>query len=172
MINKKVALVGLDIRIPRLAEYLSIKSIPGITDFLSESAYTEEDIRQTYSGNSNLDVFVAGSTPPNPSELLNNPRLPQLIEYLKSKYDYVIIDSAPIGMTSDTLQLAQFSDAILYVCRQKVTHQDYIHSLNHLVEEGHLKNVSLILNGVPENQTYGYGYGYGYGNANQSKKKK
>ena len=172
MINKKVALVGLDIRIPRLAEYLSIKAIPGITDFLSESAYTEEDIRQTYSGNSNLDVFVAGSTPPNPSELLNNPRLPQLIEYLKSKYDYVIIDSAPIGMTSDTLQLAQFSDAILYVCRQKVTHQDYIHSLNHLVEEGHLKNVSLILNGVPENQTYGYGYGYGYGNANQSKKKK
>ena len=169
MIGKKVALVGLDIRIPRLAEYMSIKSTPGITDYLSESVYTEDDIKQTYSNYNNLDVFVAGSIPPNPSELLNNPRLSQLFEYLKNKYDYIIIDSAPIGLTSDTLQLSQYSDVNLYVCRQKVTTKDEIIHLNHLVENKHLNNVSLILNGTSGGNTYGYGYGYGYGQSNTKK---
>ncbi len=158
MINKKVALVGLDIRIPRLAEYLSIKSNPGITDFLTEVTYTENEIKQTYSENNNLDIFVAGSVPPNPSELLTNPRLTQLLNYLKENYDYVIIDSAPIALTSDTIQLSQHSDAILYVCRQKVTQQQHIHNLNTLVEDKHLQNVSLILNGTSETESYGYGY--------------
>lgn len=171
MIDKKVALIGLDIRIPRLAEYMSIKNTPGITDFLSESAYTEEDIKQKYSNNKNLDVFVAGSIPPNPSELLTNPRLIQLFEYLKNNYDYVIIDSAPIGLTSDTLHLSQYSDVNLYVCRQKVTTRDEIQHLNNLVENNHLNNVSLILNGTSGGNTYGYGYGYGYGHSHANNKK-
>ena len=159
MIDKKVALVGLDIRIPRLAEYMSINNTPGITDYLSESAYTEEDIKQIYSTNKNLNIFVAGSIPPNPSELLSNPRLIQFIDYLKNNYDYIIIDSAPIGLTADTLHLSQYSDVNLYVCRQKVTTKDEIVHLNHLVENKHLNNVSLILNGTNTNNTYGYGYG-------------
>ena len=160
MINKKVTLIGLDIRLPKLAEYLSLKTTPGITDFLSETAYTENDIKQTYPENNNLDIFVAGSIPPNPSELLTNPRLTQLFEYLKENYDYVLVDSAPVGLTSDTIQLSQYSDAILYVCREKVTQQQYIHNLNTLIEEKHLQNVSLILNGTSDTESYGYGYGY------------
>jgi capsular exopolysaccharide synthesis family protein len=167
MIDKKVALVGLDIRIPRLAEYMSINNTPGVTDFLSESAYTEDDIKQNYSNN--LDVFVAGSIPPNPSELLTNPRLVNLFEYLRNNYDYVIIDSAPIGLTSDTLHLSQYSDANLYVCRQKVTTKEEIQHLNHLVENDHISNISLILNGTSGGNTYGYGYGYGYGQFNTKK---
>lgn len=163
MINKKVALVGLDIRLPKLAEYLNLKATPGITDFLSEPSYTEDDIRQVYSDNANLNVYVAGSLPPNPSELLTNQRLNSFFDYLKNNYDYIIIDSAPIGLTSDSLQLTQFSDAIFYVCRQKVTQRAYIHSLNALVEEGHLNNVSIILNGATHQGVYGYGYSYGYG---------
>ena len=169
MIDKKVALVGLDIRIPRLAEYMSIKVVPGITDYLSESVYTEEDIKQKYTDNNNLDVFVAGSIPPNPSELLTNPRLIKLLEYLRKNYDYVVIDSAPIGLTSDTLHLSQYSDANLYVCRQKVTTKEEIQHLNYLVENNHLNNVSLILNGTSGGNTYGYGYGYGYGQSNTKK---
>ncbi len=159
MIDKKVALLGLDIRIPRLAEYLSLKTTPGITDYLSEPAYTPEDIKQVYPQNKNLNVFVAGSIPPNPSELLSNPRLNALFEYLREQYDYIIVDSAPVGLTSDTIQLAQFSDAIVYICRQKVTQQHYIHNLNSLIAEDHLRNVSLVLNGTSGGESYGYGYG-------------
>ena len=71
-----------------------------------------------------------------------------------------LIAYAPVGLTSDTIQLSQYSDAILYVCREKVTQQQYIHNLNTLIEEKHLQNVSLILNGTSDTESYGYGYGY------------
>ncbi len=156
MINKKVILVGLDIRRPTLAKYLNIHEQPGVTNYLSESSYTINEIIQP-SKYDNLDVCVAGPIPPNPSELLNNPRLEELIMELRTRYDYVILDSAPVGMIGDTFIFDSMADATIYVCRYKVTPKEHIKELDELVNENRLHNVSLVLNDIPEQHTYGYG---------------
>ena len=159
MLDKRVALVGLDIRKPMLAKYLEIKSAPGVTNFLSDKMLQLSDIAITSPQNSNLDVYVGGTIPPNPAEMLNDSRLDDLFTALRADYDYVIIDSSPVGLVSDTFIVNHVVDAVLYVTRQGVTPREHIQNLSAYVQEGKLKNVSLILNGVPETDLYGYGYG-------------
>lgn len=156
--DKRVILVGLDIRLPKLKEYLNIQSSNGITNFLSGAIESVDDIIINYG---NIDIILAGPIPPNPSELLLSNRLDILIDKLKNTYDYVIIDSAPIGLVSDTFTLAKYSDAILYVTRANVTKRNTIKRLNSIINSGQLKNVALILNDVKRKQASGYGYGYG-----------
>lgn len=162
LIDKKVALVGLDIRRPTLHQYLNIHSHPGVTNYLSDKDTKPEEIYQKYNANPNLDIYVAGPIPPNPSELLNTDRLPALVEYLRANYDYVLLDTAPVAMVSDTFLITPLADAVLYVCRQNVTTNDQIRYLNELTETERLNNVYLILNDTSESGVYGYGYGYGY----------
>ena len=159
MLNKRVALVGLDIRKPMLAKYLDVQSAPGVTNFLSDKSLQVSDIVVKASQNSNLDVYVGGTIPPNPAELLNDSRLDDLFEVLRNQYDYVIIDSAPIGLVSDTFIVNHVVDAVLYVTRQGITPREHIQNLATYVADEKLKNVSLVLNGVPETDLYGYGYG-------------
>lgn len=167
MLNKKVVVLGLDIRKPMLSQYLDVKPTPGITNYIVEPSYEISDIVQKYRGNENLDVIVAGTIAPNPSELLDSPRLKELITSLKEKYDYLILDTAPIAMgVADTLQLADYADTTLYVCRSKVAHRDQIDNLNELVKNKRLNNVYLVYNGASISGTYGYGYGYGFKNDN------
>ena len=159
MLNKRVALVGLDIRKPMLAKYLNVKNAPGVTNFLSDKSLQVSDIVVTSPQNANLDVYVGGTIPPNPAELLNDNRLDELFEVLRAEYDYVIIDSAPIGLVSDTFIINHVVDAVLYVTRQGITPREHVQNLAGYVSEEKLKNVSLVLNGVPETDLYGYGYG-------------
>lgn len=159
MLNKRVALVGLDIRKPMLAKYLNVKNAPGVTNFLSDKSMKVSDIVVTSPQNANLDVYVGGTIPPNPAELLNDSRLDELFEVLRAEYDYVIIDSAPIGLVSDTFIINHVVDAVLYVTRQGITPREHVQNLAGYVSEEKLKNVSLVLNGVPETDLYGYGYG-------------
>lgn len=158
LMDKKVVLVGLDIRLPMLAQNLGLPSTPGVTTYLSGAI---SDVDKLIQHHRNCDIIVAGPVPPNPSELLLSGRIDQLINELKQRYDYVIIDSAPIGLVSDTFSLAKFSDIVLYVTRANYTKKSFIKYLNTVVERGQLKNVAVVVNDTNPKLSHGYGYGYG-----------
>lgn len=161
LLNKKVALVGLDIRKPMLAQYLNLPSEGCVTSYLSDEAYSLNEliIRSEFS---NLDILPAGIIPPNPNELLQSERLEQLFAELRQQYDYVIVDSAPVALVSDTFQLSRIADMTVYVCRARYTTFDLIDFLNQVHDQKRLPNIVTVLNGVNA-KNIGYGYGYGYG---------
>lgn len=159
LLGKKVVLIGADIRAPKLAEYLNISSSPGLTNYLSGQSDSIDEVLQSTGGSA--DVIVAGPIPPNPSELLLGGRLETLIAQLGSRYDYIIIDSAPIALVSDTFSVSKFADATIYVARTKVTTRTLIKYLNTVVDRKQLSNVSIVLNDTDPKLSYGYGYGYG-----------
>lgn len=161
LMKKKVVLVGLDIRNPMLSDYMHIPKEKGITLYLSDDSYQEKDIIVPSKFHSHLDVIPAGPIPPNPSELLMSPRLENLIESLKKEYDYIIIDSAPIGVVSDTYILCKLVDNSVFVARQDYTPHDSINLINDIYEEKRLKEMGVVLNGTSATSNYGYGYGYG-----------
>ncbi len=159
LLKKRVVIIGLDIRNPRLSEYINIHSRLGVTNYLSSEDITVDQIITPSKINPLLDVIVAGPVPPNPAELLLSNRLDSLIDTLRSQYDYVIIDSAPVAMVSDTFSLMRVSDAVIYVCRANYTQREYLRYCNNLVAEDRLRNVSLVINATKTKQGYGYGYG-------------
>lgn len=161
LLGKKVALVGMDIRSPKLHEYLGINPRPGVTTYLSKSDVVLPDIVQHLNDVENLDVIVGGPIPPNPSELLLTTRVKELIDALREEYDFVIIDSAPMAMVSDTFSLARYANAVVYVSRANYTKRHFIKYLNEVVANGQLHNVAAVLNDT--NPRYSMGYGYGYG---------
>lgn len=174
--GKKVLIIGLDIRKPRLATLFNLAdSKKGISNFFTrpadDYAYLETLIQKTDISH-NLDIIPAGPIPPNPAELLEKENLLTAIEYLKKKYDYVLLDTAPIGLVSDTLTIGKVADATLFVVRANYTLKDDVELVNTLVADNRLPNVNIILNaakvetGSYGNKRYGsYGYGrrYGYG---------
>ena len=161
LLGKKVALVGLDIRKPMLAQYLNLPSQGLLTSYLSDSDYTLEDVTIP-SGIPGLDILPAGIVPPNPNELLMGERLDQLFAELRQRYDYIVVDSAPVALISDTFQLNRVADMTVYVCRARYTTFDLIDFLNNVHEQKRLPNIVTVLNGVNASKA-GYGYGYGYG---------
>ena len=161
LLGKKVALVGLDIRKPMLAQYLNLPSQGLLTSYLSDSDYTLEDVTIP-SGTPGLDILPAGIVTPNPNELLMGERLDQLFAELRQRYDYIVVDSAPVALISDTFQLNRVADMTVYVCRARYTTFDLIDFLNNVHEQKRLPNIVTVLNGVNASKA-GYGYGYGYG---------
>ena len=166
LLGKKVVLCGLDIRKPALGRLFSLKDrTTGVTQLLVKDAVTEQDLRTTIcpSGvNENLDLLLAGPTPPNPTELLARENLHQVIEILKKQYDYVILDTAPVGLVTDTLQIGRYANVSCYVTRADYTPKANIGLLNSLVAEKKINNCCVILNGVDmSKKKYGYYYGYG-----------
>jgi capsular exopolysaccharide synthesis family protein len=166
LLGKKVVLCGLDIRKPALGRLFGVKDrTAGITQLLVKDKVTVEDLRTTIcpSGvNENLDLLLAGPTPPNPTELLARENLHQTIELLKQQYDYIILDTAPVGLVTDTLQIGRYASVNCYVTRADYTPKANIGLLNSLVEEKKLSNCCVILNGVDmSKKKYGYYYGYG-----------
>lgn len=162
LLGKRVALVGMDIRKPRIASMLNgISEGPGVTAYLSQPSVTLDQITQHVSAVKGLDVFVAGAIPPNPSELLLNKRVGQLFEELRAKYDLIIVDSAPVAMVSDTFSLSEWTDMTLCVTRASVTKRSQVKYLNRLVREDRLKNVAVLINDTKPSNDGGYGYGYG-----------
>lgn len=166
LLGKKVVLCGLDIRKPALGRLFGLKDrTTGVTQLLAKDSVTESDLRTAIcpSGvNTNLDLLLAGPTPPNPTELLARQNMQDIIEMLKKQYDYVILDTAPVGLVSDTLQIARYSSVNCYVCRADYTPKANIGIVNGLIAEEKLTNCCLILNGVDmSKKKYGYYYGYG-----------
>lgn len=166
LLGKKVVLVGLDIRKPRLAELFEIHDHKhGITPLLTLAQPTVADVKAQIvpSGvNNNLDILMAGPVPPNPAELVERQQLDEVINILKSEYDYVLIDTAPVGLVTDTLQIGRVADATIVVVRADYTPKDNILMLNDLSKEGKLKNMAIVINGIDmSKKKYGYYYGYG-----------
>ena len=166
LLGKKVVLVGLDIRKPRLAELFEIDDHHhGITNLLIKDNITWDDVNKQIvnSGvNSNLDLLMAGPVPPNPGELITRKSLEETIDTLKEHYDYIVIDTAPIGLVTDTLALGRIANATVYVCRADYTQKSSFGLINGLAYEKKMPNMSIVLNGVDlSKKKYGYYYGYG-----------
>lgn len=166
LLGKKVVLVGLDIRKPRLAELFEIDNHHnGITRLLVKDNPTAEDIEKEILPseiNDNLDLLMAGPIPPNPGEIVTRPSLKIVIDELKKKYDYVLIDTAPVGLVTDTLQIGKISDATVFMCRADYTPKSAFGLINQLSKEKKLPNISIVINGIDmSKKKYGYYYGVG-----------
>ncbi len=166
LLGKKVILVGLDIRKPRLAELFDINNHHnGITVLLTHDDPQWDLVKKQIlpSGiNDNLDLLMAGPIPPNPAELVSRPSLDKVIKILRENYDYVLIDSAPVGLVTDTLQIGKSANITVYMCRADFTPKISFSMINSLAEEKKLPNMCIAINGIDLSmKKYGYYYGYG-----------
>ena len=166
LLGKKVILCGLDIRRPALGRLFEIsEQSKGITPLLTldEVSHTALNAHILNSGvNANLDLLLAGPVPPNPTELLARDNFHQIVDMLRAQYDYVIFDTAPVGIVTDTLQIGQHADITVFVCRADYTHKSAVGLLNTLAKEQKLPNPCVILNGIDmSRRKNGYYYGYG-----------
>jgi len=170
--RNKVLVIGADVRNPQLQRYNpSMKSARGLTEFLSGDENSVNEIIHPSGYNDNCDFIYSGSIPPNPTDLLENGRLDELLVLVKNlnKYKYIVLDTAPLLLVTDSFLIADKSDAIVYVTRSEVTEKDYFEFLNHSIKDKKLNNVGIVLNGLNEsNLGYGNKYGYGY-NAEEKK---
>jgi tyrosine-protein kinase Etk/Wzc len=161
--KKKVLLIGMDVRNPKLNEYLELPNNSGLTDYLSSNKAPISDYIFKSNNFDNLYVLPAGIIPPNPTELLMSKKVGELFAQFKKEYDYIIVDMAPVSLVSDTLMLAQYADATVYVVRANYLDKRMLHIPKILYKEGKLNNMAVLLNDTKLNKSYGYGYGYGYG---------
>ena len=180
--NKKVLLIGADIRNPKIYQFYSGKNVDrlgkptrdktnnGLTEFLVDSSINVSDIINSLLANEQvIDVIYSGKIPPNPSELLMSERMKELLTSVPKEYDYVIVDTAPLMVVSDTLLISEFADQMLYVVRAGVTELKVLDFPLKLHSEGKLKGLAFVVNGVKESNL-GYGGKYGYGYEEKSKK--
>ena len=163
LVDKRVLLIGLDVRKPALARYLNIDSKSGVTNYLANLETDLGKLIRNSRFNDNLDVLPAGPIPPNPAELLLSERLDMLVKDLRDRYDYIIIDTAPVGLVSDSLIVGRVADRTIYVTRANVTYKRHLNWVNDLAKTKKLPALALVLNGMQMGKRgYGYGYGYGY----------
>lgn len=158
--DKRVLLIGLDLRKPTLHDRLSVPNKFGASNCLIGQGHYEDFIQST-GVHPKFDVLTSGPIPPNPSELLSNGKLPQLLAELRHTYDYILIDSPPYGLVTDSALIAEYVDATLYIVRYNYTILDHLKRIGDLQRGRRFSNLSVIFNGV--NYGAGYGYGYGYG---------
>lgn len=159
LLDKRVLLIGMDIRKPRLAEYLDIKPRFGLTQYLASTDISLDSLIVNDPAVQSLDIITAGPVPPNPAELLTSRRLDGLLAELRGRYDYIVIDSAPVGMVSDTFTLDRLADATIYVVRADYTTRSDLRFIDEIHEQGRLKKLCLVVNGTATRRGYGYGYG-------------
>ncbi|MCC3158523.1 polysaccharide biosynthesis tyrosine autokinase [Hymenobacter sp. 15J16-1T3B] len=164
--GRRVALVETDLRRPTIAGYFDLdRDAPGLAAYLANLEPLGRCLRA--SGIANLDVLICGSVPPNPTELLESPRMASLLEQLRAEYDYVLLDTPPVGYVSEYFVLLRYLDANIYVVRQNYTDRSLITQINELYAEGKIKHVYMIINDMHFNKTYEYrykknAYAYGY----------
>ena len=190
LLGKKIVIVGLDIRKPGLNKAFQLsRKEQGISQFLANPEHTDlMSLVQVSNINPNLSILPGGPIPPNPTELVARESLPQAIDILKKHFDYIILDTAPIGMVTDTQLISRVANASIYVCRADYTHKADYTLINELGEQKKLPNLCTIINGLDmKKKKYGYyygygkygkyygygkkyGYGYGYGAENVNKK--
>jgi tyrosine-protein kinase Etk/Wzc len=160
--EKKTVLIGLDLRKPKIFDDFQINNEIGVVNYLIGDASLDGIIQKTMIDT--LDVITAGPIPPNPSELLMSDRMSGMIEQLKDRYDYIVLDSPPLGLVADSLELLKYADATIYMIRQNYTKKGMLNMINEKYKTGEVKHISFVLNFFESKAKYGYGYGYGYGN--------
>jgi capsular exopolysaccharide synthesis family protein len=181
-LNKKVVLVGADLRNPQLHKQLNLTraNYKGVANYLHDTVINIDDIKVSdVTNNLKFDIIFSGTIPPNPSELLSNGRFELLLNELKKQYDYVIVDTAPTLLVTDTTLITHLADAILYVSRANFTDRKLFGYISELKKLNNIKNIGIILNNVGDNKGYGYGYsyrysynyGYGYGYSSDENKR-
>ncbi|CAG9888476.1 polysaccharide biosynthesis tyrosine autokinase [Bacteroides ovatus] len=163
LLGKKVVIVGLDIRKPGLNKVFNIpRKEVGITQYLANPEKNLMDLVQLSDVSKNLYILPGGTVPPNPTELLARDGLDKAIETLKKNFDYVILDTAPVGMVTDTLLIGRVADLSVYVCRADYTHKNEYTLINELAEKDKLPSLCTVINGLDlKKRKYGYYYGYG-----------
>jgi capsular exopolysaccharide synthesis family protein len=170
--DKKTLLIGFDLRHPKIAEYLNLNEKKGITNFLiDKSSRIEDFIIKKNDDNLLFDVLLSGPIPPNPSELLMHKKIEAIFNYARENYDYIVVDTAPVGLVADTLLLSEFADCSVYVVKANYLDKRMLQIANDLNKSKRLKNIAFLLNGRDiESISYGYGYGYGYAYYNETPK--
>ena len=158
MAEYKSIILNLDLRKPTLHEYFNLKNEKGMSTYLKGEDTIQDIIFATKY--TNLHVVTSGPVPHNPSELILSHRLTELLEILKTRYDYILIDSAPVGLVSDSIHLMKLADQNIMVFRESFAEESFIASLHSLINKNNLQNVGLVLNQSKRKNTYGYGYGY------------
>jgi capsular exopolysaccharide synthesis family protein len=166
--EKKVLLIETDIRIPKVNEYLNIKADRGLTDYISDKNLKVEDIIVKVEGNPFLDVIPSGTIPPNPAELLMSDRVNTLFEFGQKNYDYIVVDTAAVGLVTDTMLISHHADMFVYVVSANKIDKRQLHVAQTMYSEKRLPNMAILLNGTEHKK----GYGYGYGNDPKNAKKK
>ena len=163
LLGKKVVIVGLDIRKPGLNKVFNLpRKEVGITQYLANPEKNLMDLVQLSDVSKNLYILPSGTVPPNPTELLARDGLDKAIETLKKNFDYVILDTAPVGMVTDTLLIGRVADLSVYVCRADYTHKNEYTLINELAEKDKLPSLCTVINGLDlKKRKYGYYYGYG-----------
>lgn len=163
--GKKVVLVGADLRNPQLHNSLDLKKVlvRGVTNYLHDTALTVDDIiTKNIEEDSNLDVIISGIIPQNPAELLSNGRFEMLLKELKTQYEYIIVDTAPTVLVTDTSLILELADIILYVTRADFTEKKLLKFISNFKKLNTIKTMGIILNNIELNNRYGYKYNYGY----------
>ena len=161
--GKKVALLGLDLRAPKILQYINEKKAIGITSFIVDSNISLNDISIKIPEIENLTIIPSGPIPPNPAELLMSDRLSYLFDEVKEQFDYIVVDTAPVGLVADSLLLNKYADMFIYVARANFLDKRLLNIAQNLYDESKLKNMSLLLNCSDYKRNYGYAYSYGYG---------
>ena len=173
--KKKVLLIEMDIRVPKILKYLGItdKHEKGLSDYIIDTSLTPSQVIINHPQNHFFDILPSGTIPPNPSELLMSKRVAEIIAYAEKKYDYIVVDTSAVGLVSDTLLISEFADMFIYVVSaDNVDRRQLLNVAKPLYDKNRLPNLMLLLNGVKKGKKgYGYGYGYGYGSSPTKKKK-
>jgi tyrosine-protein kinase Etk/Wzc len=164
--GKKTVVLEFDIRKPKVLMHLNMPKRPGLTNYLLGKTAIE-DLPMKVEGMENLYVLPCGPVPPNPAELLLDPKINELFSWLRENFDTVVMDTAPVGMVSDAMTLSKFADATLYIVRQGHTFKKQIGMIDEFYTQGKLPRIAIILNDMKIRTGYGYygygRYGYGYG---------
>ncbi|RED47081.1 capsular exopolysaccharide synthesis family protein [Winogradskyella eximia] len=163
-INKKVLLIGADLRNPQIHTHIhQEKHKPGLSNYLHDINYDWKDsLIRGFDKHPNHHIILSGSIPPNPAQLLTNGRFKKLIEEAKDEYDYIVVDTAPTILVTDTMLISQLADATIYLARANYTEKNLLRFSKDLSESGKLKNMAYVVNSVGASKSYGYGYNYGY----------
>ena len=159
--DKRVLLVGMDLRAPKVLQYFGLENRDGVTNYISNLAIRLQDIIIKAPTIDNLDLLPSGAIPPNPAELLMDERVKEMFDLLRKQYDYIIVDTAPVGLVTDTLIFSKYADLFLYVVRANFLEKKMLGVAKMLYNEKKLPNMAVILNCTQKSGAYGYGYGYG-----------
>ncbi|MBL0102506.1 MAG: polysaccharide biosynthesis tyrosine autokinase [Bacteroidetes bacterium] len=157
----RVIIVGMDLRKPQLVQDLGVSNEIGVSTYLIGKNTLESVICKT--NVQGLDIIPSGPIPPNPAELLAKKETKILLEELRGKYDYIFIDTPPVGIVSDAMMLMKLADVNVFILRENYSKKDYIKTINDYYSQGMVNNLCILLNDAGTNQRYGYGYGYSYG---------
>lgn len=158
IIGKRVLVLGMDLRSPTLNKYLGVPNQIGVSNFIVDADITIDQITMPHPEDQEFDLICSGDIPPNPAELLLHHRVNQLFQHAQERYDYIVVDTPPVGVISDTLLLTGHADMFLYIVRERFTPKKYLKQIIQLKEQKRLPNVQLVLNCAHEKSAYGYNY--------------